>query len=49
VAAAAVVALFAVVVLPREEPARFEGRPVTFAVAPAGVTASAEVRDWGWR
>lgn len=47
--AAAVVGALAVTVLPREAtPDLPPARPVAFTVAPEGVTASAELRDWGW-
>ncbi len=42
---AAALLILGVVVSPRDPPA---GRSVEFAVAPEGVTASAELRDWGW-
>lgn len=44
-AAAAVVVLLAVLVWPAGPPA---GRSVQFAQAPEGVTASAQIQDWGW-
>jgi anti-sigma factor RsiW len=42
---AAALLILGVLVSPRDPPA---GRSVEFAVAPEGVTASAELRDWGW-
>jgi len=46
--AVAALAVLAVVVLPTPPAPAPERREVVFAVAPAGVTASAEVHDWGW-
>lgn len=47
-AAVAAVAVLAVVVLPQRAAPVPEPRAVAFVVAPDGVTASAQVRDWGW-
>ena len=49
-AAAAVLIALVVVVVPsiEEEPDVPPVQPITFTVAPEGVTASAELRDWGW-